>query len=172
MGRPILLAGELGDRPQGFLTIPGSSVGLLLVLDRTIDGIPLLAVTGLGETGQPDESNILFLQGMGLGTTTDPADTAGYTITWARNGAYTGMVIKRDPGQSLIWVAYLSLITGLVLTFYFPRRRVWARLDGGRLELALNAERYVNAEREFEELVEELSRRLGRHPERRLSSSR
>jgi cytochrome c biogenesis protein len=168
---PILLAGELGGRPQGFLTIPGSSVGLLLVL-TTVDGIPLLAVTGLGETAQPEESNILFLRGMGLGTTTDPADTAGYTITWADSGSYTGMVIKRDPGQSLIWVAYLSLITGLVLTFYFPRRRVWARLDRGRLELALNAERYVNAEREFEELVEELSKRLGRRPERRLTSSR
>jgi cytochrome c biogenesis protein len=168
---PILLAGELGGRPQGFLTIPGSSVGLLLVL-TTVDEIPLLAVTGLGETAQPEESNILFLQGMELGTTTDPADTAGYTITWADSGSYTGMVIKRDPGQSLIWVAYLSLITGLVLTFYFPRRRVWARLDGGRLELALNAERYVNAEREFEELAEELSVRLGRRPERRLTSSR
>ena len=64
------------------------------------------------------------------------------------------MVIKRDPGQGLIWVAYLCLITGLVLTFYFPRRRVWARLDGGRLDLALAAERYVNAEREFEQLSE------------------
>jgi cytochrome c biogenesis protein len=169
---PILLAGELGGRPQGFLTIPGSSVGLLLVLDRTVDLIPLLVVTGLGETAQPDQSNILFLQGMGLGTTSDPADTAGYTITWARNGAYTGMVIKRDPGQPLIWIAYLSLITGLALTFYFPRRRVWARLENGRLDIALNAERYVNAEREFEELVEELSVRLGRRPERRLAPSR
>ena len=169
---PILLAGELGGRPQGFLTIPGSSVGLLLVLDRTVDGIPLLAVTGLGETAQPDQSNILFLRGMGLGTTTDPAGTAGYTITWKQAGSYTGMVIKRDPGQGLIWIAYLSLITGLVLTFYFPRRRVWARLEGDRLEVALTAERYVNAEREFEELLEELTARLGRRPERRLSSSR
>jgi len=168
---PILLAGELGERAQGFLTIPGSSVGLLLVLDETADRIPLLVVTGLGETAQPDQSNILFLRGMGLGTTTDPAGTAGYTITWQQAGSYTGMVIKRDPGQGLIWLAYLSLITGLVLTFYFPRRRVWARLESGRLEVALTAERYVNAEREFEELLEELSARLGRRPERRLSPS-
>jgi cytochrome c biogenesis protein ResB len=42
------------------------------------------------------------------------------------------MVIKRDPGAGLIWIAYLSLISGLVLTFYFPRRRVWARLSGDR----------------------------------------
>lgn len=169
---PILLAGELGGRPQGFLTIPGSSVGLLLVLDRTADLIPLLVVTGLGETAQPDQSNILFLRGLGLGTSSDAADTAGYTITWSHAGSYTGMVIKRDPGQPLIWIAYLSLITGLVLSFYFPRRRVWARLHGDRLELALTGERYVNAEREFDELLDEMSARLGRRPERRLSSSR
>lgn len=168
---PILLAGELAGRPQGFLTIPGSLVGLLLILDRTADGIPLLAVTGLGETDQADQSNILFIRGMGLGTTTEAADTAGYTINWKHAGAYTGMVIKQDPGQGLIWIAYLSLIAGLVLTFYFPRRRVWARLDGGRLELALTAERYVNAEREFDDLVEELSTRLRNRPERRLQPS-
>jgi cytochrome c biogenesis protein len=169
---PILLAGELGGLPQGFLTIPGSSVGLLLVLDSTADQIPLLVVTGLGETAQPDQGNILFLSGMGLGTTSDPADTAGYTITWSHAGSYTGMVIKRDPGQGLIWIAYMSLIIGLALSFYFPRRRVWARLDGGRLEVALTADRYVDAEREFEALLEELSTRLGRRPERRPSLTR
>ena len=67
---------------------------------------------------------------MGLGGTTEPGTTAGYSITWDAAGAYTGMVIKKDPGQPLIWIAYLSLIMGLMLTFYFPRRRVWARLHG------------------------------------------
>ncbi len=162
---PILLAGELGGRPQGFVTIPGSTTGLLLVLDRTAEGAPLLAVTGLAASDGSDGNAIDYLVGLGLGRTTDPTATGGYTITWQESGAYTGMVVKRDPGQGLIWLAYLSLITGLVLTFYFPRRRVWARLEGGRLEVALAAERYVNAEREFEALLDELSVRLGRRPQ-------
>ena len=78
------------------------------------------------------------------------------------------MVIKRDPGQSFIWIAYLSLIIGLALTFYFPRRRVWARLNGERLELAMSADRYVDVEREFGRLQEELSARLRNRPESRL----
>jgi cytochrome c biogenesis protein len=164
---PILLAGELGGRPQGFVTIPGSTTGLLLVLDRTAEGQPLLAVTGLGasEVGE-DGNTIEYIVGLGLGRTTDPASTGGYSISWQQAGAYTGMVVKRDPGQGLIWLAFLSLITGLVLTFYFPRRRVWARFEGGRLDLALAAERYVNAEREFGELLDDLSVRLGRRPAR------
>ncbi len=164
---PVLLAGELGGLPQGFLTIPGSSLGLLLVMDRTAEGIPLLALTGLAATDDPEQAAIVFIHGLGVGATTEPAATAGYSISWQRAGAYTGMVIKRDPGQGLIWLAYLSLISGLVLTFYFPRRRVWARLAGERLELAMTAERYVNVEREFDQLLDELSARLGRRPERR-----
>jgi cytochrome c biogenesis protein len=168
---PILLAGEFADLPQGFITIPGSEIGLLLVLDRTIDGIPQLAVTGLGPTASPDESSIIFLEALRLGDTSAPMDTAGYTVTWKAAAAYTGMVIKRDPGQGLIWVAYLALITGLVLTFYFPRRRLWARQHGDQLEMAFLADRYVDSEREFGQLLDDVSTRLRNRPERRLQPS-
>jgi len=164
---PILLAGELGGRPQGFITIPGSSLGLLIVLDRAADGIPLLVITGLGETATAD-SNIVFIRTLGLGSTSEAGTTAGYAVTWKAAAAYTGMVIKRDPGQGLIWIAYLSLITGLVLTFYFPRRRLWARLHGDHLELAFLGDRYVSSEREFDALLDDLSVRLRNRPERRL----
>jgi cytochrome c biogenesis protein ResB len=69
------------------------------------------------------------------------------------------MVIKRDPGQGLVWVAYLSLITGLVLSFYFPRRRFWARFEDGTLQMAMLADRYVDTEREFERLVATIGKR-------------
>jgi cytochrome c biogenesis protein len=168
---PVLLAGALGDHPQGFMTVPGSEIGLLLVLDETADGIPLLIVTGLGETANPEESNILFIHALGLGGATTPDATVGYTISWDAAASYTGMVIKRDPGAPLIWIAFGSLIVGLVLTFYFPRRRVWARLHGDHLELAFLGDRYVDAEREFGQLTDDLSARLRNRPERRLQPS-
>jgi cytochrome c biogenesis protein len=165
---PVLLDGALAGRPQGFLTIPGSELGLLVVLDRATDGTALLALSGITAETQPDGGNVCFLQVVGLGSTTQPGTTCGYTIGWASASAYTGMVIKRDPGQGFIWVAYLSLILGLVLSFYFPRRRVWARLDGDRLELAMSADRYVDVDREFDRHQEELSVRLRNRPESRL----
>ena len=168
---PILLAGQLAGLPQGFITIPGSNIGLLLVLDRMADGVPVLAVTGLGPVADANDSNILFIQALGLGGSSEAGATAGYRIDWKASTAYTGMVIKRDPGQGLIWIAYGSLITGLVLTFYFPRRRLWARLHGDHLELAFLADRYVDSEREFAALLEELSARLRNRPERRLQPS-
>lgn len=164
---PVLLDGQLAGKPQGFMTIPGSGLGLLLVLDgdgRTTPAV--LAVTGFAPDATTGATNIAFLNGLGVGQTSPPEATAGYTIKWADSGAYTGMVIKRDPGQGLVWVAYLSLITGLVLSFYFPRRRFWARYEGGRLQLALLADRYVDAEREFGKLIEDISARTGLRAER------
>jgi cytochrome c biogenesis protein len=165
---PVLLADELDGRPQGFLTIPGADIGLLLVLARNTDGAPLLAVTGLRASGTGDQFETLFIRGFGLGASSTPDVTAGYAITWKAASAYTGMVIKRDPGAGLIWIAYGGLMIGLVLTFYFPRRRVWARFDGQYLSVALVGDRYVNAEREFERLLDELAVRLRNRPERRM----
>ena len=158
---PVLLDGALNGKPQGFMTIPGSDMGLLVVLDKTDSGSPVLIVTGLTTTPQPNGTNIAFLDGVGLGETTDPSESGDYSVTWTDATAYTGMVIKRDPGQGLVWIAYGSLITGLILTFYFPRRRFWARYEGGRLQLAMLADRYVNTEHEFAKLVASMSEKLG-----------
>jgi cytochrome c biogenesis protein ResB len=167
---PVLLAGAIGDLPQGFLTVPGSNLGLLLVLDKTIEGVPQLAITGLTTQATTDGNNILFIRLLDLGATSEPTTSAGYSVTWKAAAAYTGMVIKKDPGQNLIWIAYLSLITGLVLTFYFPRRRLWARLHGDHLEMAFIGDRYVDSDKEFNALLDDLAARLNVRPERRLTA--
>jgi cytochrome c biogenesis protein len=161
---PVLLEGTLLQRPQGFITIPGSEVGLLALLDRDVAGRPLLALSGIGPPQSDGTSPVLFLAGLGLGATSDAAATGGYRITWSGAGAFTGLVVKNDPGQGIIWLAYAALISGILLTFYFPRRRVWARLDGSRVQLAMVADRYASGPREFGQLLEELSRRAGARP--------
>ncbi|HET7678315.1 MAG TPA: cytochrome c biogenesis protein ResB [Candidatus Limnocylindrales bacterium] len=153
--------------PRGFLTIPGSDIGLLLFLDRDESGAGLLKLLGLATS--PDGSGRpVFGEAIRLGRTTDPTVTGGYTIRWAKAGAFSGLVVKRDPGEPIVYLAFLGLIVGLAGTFYLPRRRVWVRLEGdGQARLAFLADRYVDAEREFGELLEALARRAGRRPEAR-----
>jgi cytochrome c biogenesis protein len=152
---PLLLDDEFFGAPQGFMTIPGADAGLEAVLITDAAAQPALAMRGVGpadpETGQ---NPTLFLVTLPTGATTDPEVTAGQSITWAGVGSWTGMVIRNDPGQPVIWLAFALLIAGLVLTFYFPRRRAWARITDGRVELALVADRYVDAERELGQLVQ------------------
>ena len=139
-------------------------MGLQLFLQRADDGTGELAVVGVGAPPDGGEAPILFALQMGVGATSDPADSGGYQITWTGAGAWTGMVIKNDPGQGIIWIAFLSLISGLVLSFYFPRRRVWARFAEGRLQLAMLADRYVDVNREFGALLDDVAARGGTRP--------
>jgi cytochrome c biogenesis protein len=161
---PIILTDdpEIG-LPTAFQTIPGSNTGVLYALARTVDGVPVLGLVGVAGDAQTGDS-ALFQVRVGLGASTDPAATSGYTFTWTNAGAWTGMVIKNDPGQNVIWLAFLSLISGLLLTFYFPRRRVWARFADGKLQLAMLADRYVDAKREFGELLDGVAARSGERP--------
>ena len=41
---------------------------------------------------------------------------------------YTLLIAKADPGQGFVWLASIALLTGIIITFYLPRRRVWARV--------------------------------------------
>ena len=159
---PLLLDDMLAGRPEGFMTIPGADVGLVAVLSQGADGAPQLVMQGVGpadpSTGQ---NETLFLVTIPVGVATDPEVTAGQRIRWDGIGAWSGIVVRRDPGQPLIWVAFTLLIVGLVLTFYFPRRRAWARIEGGRIGLAFLADRYVDKDREFGQLRDEVVQRTG-----------
>ncbi|CAN5709758.1 cytochrome c biogenesis protein ResB [soil metagenome] len=156
---PLVLAGDLLGRPQGFMTIPGADVGLLALLDRDAEGRAGLVLQGVGASAETGgEPQTIFLATLPVGATSDPAITADHAITWQAAGAWSGMVIKNDPGQPIVWVAFGLLITGLVLTFYFPRRRAWARVEGDRVALAFIADRYVDKDREFGELREAVAR--------------
>ena len=161
---PLLLDDMLLGRPQGFMTIPGADVGLVAVLNEGADGVAQLVMQGVGPADPATGQNeTLFLVTIPVGVTTDPEVTAGHTISWDGVGAWSGMVIRSDPGQPFIWLAFGLLIVGLMLTFYFPRRRAWARIEGDRIGLAFLADRYVDKDREFDQLCDEVQRRTGGH---------
>jgi hypothetical protein len=56
-----------------------------------------------------------------------------------------------------VWGAFIALLIGLAITFYLPRRRVWARFaEDGRLDLVGRADRQVDFDQEFGSLVDAL----------------
>jgi cytochrome c biogenesis protein len=150
------------DRPYGRLAVPGTDVGLELLLDRADGEAPLVAVIGSRPTGtQADGSpryDAVFVGGLEPGATFD-APAAGLAIDLRAIGAYTGIVARRDPGLGLVWLAFGLLIVGLVVTFFFSRRRVWVRIDAaGDLRLAWSSDRYVPVRRELGGLLTDLVR--------------
>ena len=156
----VPLTDQAAGSPYGILAVPGRDLGLQLLLAREPDGTGVVLVLpykviGTNPDGSPIPQNyapVRLLRG-----DTKVSDELGISISLTDFGAYTLLIAKQDPGQGLIWLAFLCLITGITITFYLPRRRVWARLaPDGRLGIVWRSDRYVDVEREFGRLLDDL----------------
>jgi cytochrome c biogenesis protein len=146
--------------PYASIGIPGRDMGLKLLLDRAADGTGTVLVVpykvvGTAPDGEPiiepypavdlKRGDVKVSQGLDL------------SIGLADFGEFTLLIAKRDPGQGLVWVAFGLLIAGITITFYRPRRRVWTRIaPDGRLGIVWRSDRYVDVEREFGRVLDQL----------------
>lgn len=157
---PVPLTDQAGGLPFGTLAVPGRNVGLQLLLDRTSAGVGTLLALPYVVTGvNPDGTNQIQT-GFPLTVTngaTATFEALGFSLSLKGFSDYTLLIAKRDPGQGIVWVAFASLILGLTITFYLPRRRIWARLGpDGTLSMVGRSDRYVDFDREFGRLVDDL----------------
>ena len=157
---PVPLDTQAGGSPYGTLAVPGRDLGLELLLRPAPDGTGRVLVLPYRVTGQNlDGSNVVerfddlaLARGEG-----DVSLDAGIAVELHGFGEFVVLIAKRDPGQGFVWTAFLSLIVGLGITFYLPRRRIWARVGpGGDLAIVARSDRYVDVEREFGALLDDL----------------
>jgi cytochrome c biogenesis protein len=157
---PVPLTDAAAGRPFGAIPIPGRPYGLELLLDRTEAGVGTLialpyAVRGTNPDGTPDIVEgfpVVVVRG-------DTVVMEGLDLSVHLRGFsdYTLLIAKRDPGAPIVWGAFVTLLIGLAITFYLPRRRIWARFArDGRLDLVGRADRQVDFDREFGHLVDAL----------------
>lgn len=157
---PVPLTDAAAGRPFGAIPIPGRPYGLELLLDRTDTGVGTLialpyAVHGTNPDGTPDIREgfpVVVVRG-------DTVVMEGLDLSVNLRGFsdYTLLIAKRDPGAPIVWGAFVTLLIGLAITFYLPRRRIWARFGrDGRLDLVGRADRQVDFDPEFGRLIDAL----------------
>ncbi|MFB0534435.1 MAG: cytochrome c biogenesis protein ResB [Anaerolineae bacterium] len=74
---------------------------------------------------------------------------------------YIVLQVVHDPGFKLVILAGFLAMGGLIFSFYFPHKRLWARVTADELRLAGRTERdAVGFEKEFASLVEGLKKGL------------
>ena len=58
----------------------------------------------------------------------------------------TVLLVTRDTGAALIWPISVILILSLCISFYFPQRRIWIRIDSSkeRVQMAALREHFTN----------------------------
>jgi cytochrome c biogenesis protein len=156
---PVPLTDAAAGRPFGAIPIPGRLYGLELLLDRSDAGVGALIALPYAVRTNPDGTTMVeegFPVAVVRGETVDMGGL-DMTLTLRGFSDYTLLIAKRDPGQPIVWAAFVTLLAGLAVTFYLPRRRVWARFGtDGRLDLVGRADRQVDFDREFGSLVDAL----------------
>jgi cytochrome c biogenesis protein len=156
----VPMTGAAGGAPYETMAVPGRDLGLQLLLGRNEVGEGILVVLPYRIVGtNPDGTDrIENFDAVQLRQGDEKvSDALGISVTLADFGEYTLLIAKRDPGQGIVWAAFLCLIAGITISFYRPRRRIWTRLaPDGRLAVVFRADRYVDVEREFGALLDDL----------------
>jgi cytochrome c biogenesis protein len=67
-----------------------------------------------------------------------------WTIRLNSASEATVLLVTKDTGSMLIWPAAIILILSLCITFYFPQKRVWMRIEGQRVQMASLREHFTN----------------------------
>lgn len=109
-------------------------------------GTPTLTIAGL-------EPQAVTLEEGGAVT----IDGLQYTFLGQRE--FSGINVKRDRSDYLIWVGAALTVVGLMITFWVPRRRLWARISGGVAQLAGQAPRHAKYVRELSGIAREAGAR-------------
>jgi cytochrome c biogenesis protein len=156
----VPLTDVVNNVPTGSLTVPGTNVALQLALTRLSSGETVVVAQPSQLVGTNPDGTPVLRDGdpfaITVGGTTGLSDL-GFAVTLESVSQYTLLIAKNDPGQGLVWLAFTMLIVGLSITFYLPRRRVWARIgQDGRLAIVGRSDRYVDFEREFGALLDDL----------------
>ena len=157
---PVPFDGQAGGLPYGTLIVPGRDILLEFLLRRDADGIATVIVqpsliTGEDASGQPITQALAPI----APRAGEAFAVQGTDISVGVRGFadFALLIAKKDPGKPIVWAAFLCLITGIAITFYLPRRRIWARVDrDGRLAIVARFDRYVDVEREFGRLLDDL----------------
>ena len=165
-GRAAVGCARPADRRRGRAAVrlhrrsPAGTSGLQLLLDKATDGagdphrhpVPRRRHRADGQPIAGPYPAVALERGE-----TRVSEGLDLSIGLTDFGEYTLLIAKRDPGQGLVWIAFACLIAGITITFYLPRRRVWTRLaPDGRLGIVWRSDRYVDVEREFGRLLDQL----------------
>ena len=156
----VSMTDQVDGRPFASMGVPGRDIGLEMYLDKAADGTTVLLtipyrITGTNPDGSPAVTS-LFPMAVAPGETGRSPDL-DFSVSLTSVDSYSLLIAKQDPGQGVVWLAFGSLILGLLITFYLPRRRVWVRMaPDGAVSIVGRSDRYVDFEREFGLLLDDL----------------
>jgi hypothetical protein len=84
----------------------------------------------------------------------------GLEYTFEGQREFAGINVKRDRSDVLVWLGAAMIVVGLMITFWVPRRRLWAKITANSTALAGQAPSHANFTRELRDLAREAGAKL------------
>lgn len=161
------------DAPAGFVEIPGTGVVMTIVApdiqplnQPELDTLNLLhgqMLVILEPRGAGPDQRQTFVVDQG-----QPVQVGGLTIEFQREVQWTLLQVASNPGIPIFIIASVLLVAGLVVTFYFPLRRIRAIVSpapaGATIVAAPLARRDWSGKRDFFTAMRAAESRLGVAP--------
>jgi cytochrome c biogenesis protein ResB len=83
------------------------------------------------------------------------SETVGdYQYTFLGQREFSGIQVKRDRSDYLVWAGAGLIVLGVMVTFWVPRRRLWAKINSSGTALAGQAPGHADYARELRELAD------------------
>ncbi len=162
----MVLGQAFGSTPFEMVNVPTTDISAVVALaegnttSNVVGGtfirggqeprLAVMAFRGDMQTSQP-----LFVAKLAPGET---FEGEGLKVTFRGTHFFTGVVARSDPGAVYIWMAAALFIPAILVTFWCARRRVWAQASGNHVRLAGMADRFIDLQREIDEIVSDLGR--------------
>ena len=158
MGRPGAVRRPGGEAPVRLDDRAGRDILLEFLLRRDADGIATVIVqpsqiTGEDADGQPITE---MLQPLAHGRGRLRGGRDRHQRRRPRLLRLHALIAKEGPGKPIVWAAFAALITGIFITFYRPRRGSGLASTVTALAIVARSDRYVDVEREFGRLLDDL----------------
>jgi cytochrome c biogenesis protein len=69
----------------------------------------------------------------------------------------TGLQVTKDPGVWVVWLGCALMVAGICMAFFMSHKRVWVRIESGRVTIAGAANKNQNA---FQLLFDQLAEKF------------
>jgi cytochrome c biogenesis protein len=99
----------------------------------------ILITVGAPDTPTTQDKAVVRLQPGQSGQSFDKQ----WTIRLNSANEATVLLVTKDAGSMLIWPTAVILILSLCITFYFPQKRIWIRIEDQRAQMAALREHFT-----------------------------
>ncbi len=145
---PIPASANEGATGSAFLQMSNVVYGTGTVSEGTsvetpaAGGPPQLTIVGLGPEAMKLEPG-------------EHAVAGGLEYTFLGQREFSGITVKRDRSDYFVWIGASLIVIGLMITFWVPRRRFWAKITAADTWFAGQAASHADYTRELRRMARE-----------------